>query len=64
MTRSSKSKKDEPKPGPHTEKSTMTEPQEEFIEPKGRPSKPDHPPRAKKTGKNKEGKKNPVGGRA
>ncbi|MCX6967202.1 MAG: hypothetical protein NTZ46_05375 [Verrucomicrobia bacterium] len=32
------------KPEPHTEKSTMTEPQEEFIEPEARPSRPAHPP--------------------
>lgn len=37
-------KKREIKPGPHAEKSTMTEPQEEFIEAQSRPSVPDGPP--------------------
>jgi len=64
MTSSQKpDKKRGAKSNPHTEKSTMTEPQEEFIEPKGRPSKPDHPPRAG-TGKNREDKKKPAGGRS
>lgn len=45
MTSPQKRKKEEDKSNPHTEKSTMTEPQEEFIEPKGRPSIPDRPPR-------------------
>lgn len=35
--------KSDKKPEPHTEKSTMTEPQEEFIEQQSVPSRPKNP---------------------
>ena len=39
---------------PHTEKSTMTEPQEEFIEQTSVPSKPEGPPGSAPESENKE----------
>jgi hypothetical protein len=54
MASSQKKKKGDVKPEPHTEKSTMTEPQEEFIEQKGRPSRPVSPPQSRPEYKDKE----------
>lgn len=50
--------KPDKKPEPHTEKSTMTEPQEEFIEQQSVPSRPKSPsesaPKPEPQKKNKE----------
>jgi len=54
MTASQKPKKANARPEPHTEKSTMTEPQEEFIEQKGQPSTPASPPEPPPKHKEKE----------
>jgi hypothetical protein len=51
------SQKDKKKPEPHTEKSTMTEPQEEFIEQKSRPSRPANPQESGPGRKTKENQK-------